>query len=89
MKLVVVTPLSVLKPIASAQGEHGDLLTGGAPAHWLCLDRTTEARRPAPRHPRPNKRVQATANKLRSCLAPLVRRAWRVALIWLPMSRAG
>jgi hypothetical protein len=35
----------------------------------------TEDQRPARRSPRPNKGVQATANKLRSCVAPLVGRA--------------
>ena len=37
--------------------------------------RKTEDRHPTLRQPLPNKRIQATGNKLRSCLAPLIPRA--------------
>jgi hypothetical protein len=56
-------PWSVLKPMVGTQ------------THGRCPHRKTEDRRPAPRSTRPNKRVQATANKLRSFVAPLVGRA--------------
>jgi hypothetical protein len=49
--------------------------TAGAAAHGRCPHRKIEDRRPAPRATRPNMGVQATANSVRSCLAPAVRRA--------------
>jgi hypothetical protein len=78
----MVGPWSVRKPIGSAQAHwqcSGPSSVHKAHGRCSCPSsvprQKTEDRRPAPRSTRPNKGVQATANKLRSCLAPLVRRA--------------
>ena len=68
--------LSVLRPMVSPQAHCRDSGSLSMLRHIVgAHTEKTEDRRPAPRYTLPNKGVQATANKLRSCVAPLVRRA--------------
>jgi len=67
--------LSVLKRIvgAPAHGRYSSALS--VPGPWSVPTQKTEDRSPAPRYTRPNKGVQATANSVRSFLAPAICRA--------------
>jgi hypothetical protein len=69
---------SSLLPVPGAWSVLGRIV--GARAHDRYSDNTTEDRCPALRSTRPNKGLELTGNKLRSCLAPLVPRSSGLAL---------